>query len=241
MAERCRWIIEQYKFASTWGAEEIHRYGDEFELFLKESGHLCENELKTRLEDNPPIYSSRLASSEVNCTFLNFSAETKEEAKQRTLGFDALDFKSALTDPGLLRSTLALGIGLNQTNRMVNLIEQQQYVLTPDFALKLLILNERRKVRQNVIFCGNTGVGKTELMSLFSLVINSDSDILPDILYETSKLIYDSILHDDSRRRPVLRCAEFNQWARAIDPSKNKIKVIVYLIEVLIVQGGRND
>jgi hypothetical protein len=59
-----------------------------------------------------------------------------------------------------LRSHLAPGLGLLDTSRMINLIEQQKYVLTPDFALKLLILNERRKTQQNVILSGATGVGK---------------------------------------------------------------------------------
>jgi energy-coupling factor transporter ATP-binding protein EcfA2 len=65
---------------------------------------------------------------------------------------------------------------------MLPLLRQQGYVLTPDFALKLLLLNDTRKIAQNVVLCGDTGVGKTELLNIFALIINSDSKVIPDLL-----------------------------------------------------------
>jgi len=50
---------------------------------------------------------------------------------------------------------------------MIRNITQQKYVLTPDFAIKLLIINERRKIGRNIVFSGGTGVGKTETLDLF--------------------------------------------------------------------------
>jgi predicted ATPase len=124
------------------------------------------------------------------------------------------------------RASLTI-LGLVQTERMGRTITQQRYVLTPDFALKLLILNERRKVHQNVILSGNTGIGKTELMSLFSLVINSDSELLPDILFETSDFIFRSIIHDNTKPGYVLRHPKFAQYVRGKSPNYEcKVKVM---------------
>ena len=67
-----------------------------------------------------------------------------------------------------LRAKLAIGVNLERTNLMWNVVDLTKYVLTPDFALKLLVLNERRKVNSSVILCGGTGVGKTELLTFFS-------------------------------------------------------------------------
>lgn len=67
-----------------------------------------------------------------------------------------------------MRARLAIGVGLEQTNLMRNVVDLTNYVLTPDFALKLLVLNERLKVGASTILCGGTGVGKTELLNFFA-------------------------------------------------------------------------
>lgn len=67
-----------------------------------------------------------------------------------------------------LRACLASGVGLRETNRMRSVVDLTNYILTPDFALKLLVLYERRKIGVSTILCGGTGVGKTELLNFFS-------------------------------------------------------------------------
>jgi hypothetical protein len=80
-----------------------------------------------------------------------------------------------------LRSVMAPAYGLADSKVFTRLLRKKGYVLSTDFAVKLLILNERRRVRANVILSGDTGVGKSELFSTFATVVNADSDIIPDL------------------------------------------------------------
>ena len=110
---------------------------------------------------------------------LNYLTFKKIQVKNTT----TLTRTEALAYPALLRISLAPGLGLHDTGKMWNIIQQQGYVLTPDFAYKLLVLNEKRRAGLNVVLSGDTGVGKTEMLNLYSLAINSDSSIVADLLH----------------------------------------------------------
>ena len=72
-------------------------------------------------------------------------------------GLESVDLKTALENSARLRIDLALGLGLKDSSKMKELIDQLEYILTPDFAMRLLILNERRLIKQSVILSGDTG------------------------------------------------------------------------------------
>jgi hypothetical protein len=76
-----------------------------------------------------------------------------------------------------LRSSVGLLAGDSSIARKV--LIPKNYVLTPDFALKLMILNGKRKSGQNVIISGGTGVGKTELLHIFIELLNYSSHFRP--------------------------------------------------------------
>ncbi|KAL9656856.1 hypothetical protein ABK040_004390 [Willaertia magna] len=82
-----------------------------------------------------------------------------------------------------IRSTLSASLNLLNVP-MIDLCEKFNYLLTTDFAIKLLLLNERRKVNRSLILEGDTGCGKTEILRFFAEVLNNNSDIMPDIKYE---------------------------------------------------------
>ena len=64
----------------------------------------------------------------------------------------------------------ALNIRLN--NGRLNLIDEDNYVLTLDYALKMLNIHERFKCGVPVIIEGETGVGKTKLVEMLSKLWN---------------------------------------------------------------------
>ena len=66
----------------------------------------------------------------------------------------------------------ALGVPLDSTKHL-NAIVESNYVLTLDYALKMLDVNERRKCGVPVIIEGETGVGKTALIEVLSKLWNS--------------------------------------------------------------------
>ncbi len=72
---------------------------------------------------------------------------------------------------------------------MIHIINQLGYVLTPEFALRLLILHEKCSSNHSLVLSGDTGIGKTELLELFSALINSNTNQIPDILEEFRILV----------------------------------------------------
>eukprot|EP01088_Endostelium_zonatum_P014249 TRINITY_DN3042_c0_g1_i1.p1 TRINITY_DN3042_c0_g1~~TRINITY_DN3042_c0_g1_i1.p1 ORF type:complete len:4305 (+),score=884.29 TRINITY_DN3042_c0_g1_i1:1356-12917(+) len=82
---------------------------------------------------------------------------------------------------------------------MRNIIMHQNYVMTPTFANKLMIIDERRRCKQPIILSGDTGLGKTEMLSLYSLIINQDIQtkqgyVVADLLEETINFVENIIL-----------------------------------------------
>lgn len=56
-----------------------------------------------------------------------------------------------------LRDNLAPAFGLSDPRRLHRILSASRYVMSNDFAIKLLLLNERRRVGAPVILCGDTG------------------------------------------------------------------------------------
>ena len=52
------------------------------------------------------------------------------------------------------------------------LLHDNNYILTLDFVLKMLKIHERRKCKVPVVIEGETGVGKTALIEMLSLLWN---------------------------------------------------------------------
>ena len=88
-------------------------------------------------------------------------------------------------DPYLAR---AMGIRLQGESKRLSLIDNEKYVLTSDFVMKMININERRLCGVPVIIEGETGVGKTELMRILSL--------LWKIPYEINMERWKSIFHE---------------------------------------------
>ena len=65
----------------------------------------------------------------------------------------------------------ALNIPLSKDHRL-SPIDERQYVLTLDYTLKMLSINERYECGIPVIIVGETGVGKTALIEMLSQLWN---------------------------------------------------------------------
>ena len=70
----------------------------------------------------------------------------------------------------------ALNVPLSDNGRL-QLIDKSKYVLTLDYAVKMLNIHERYECGIPVILEGETGVGKTELLEMLNALWN-DSIVL---------------------------------------------------------------
>ena len=72
-------------------------------------------------------------------------------------------------------------------NKRLKLIDDSEYVLTPDFTMKMLNIHERHECGVPVIIEGETGVGKTALVEMLSKLWNQS--LLLEWSKEKSRLL----------------------------------------------------
>jgi hypothetical protein len=124
----------------------------------------------------------------------------------------AIDVAEARSNPGRLRQAFGLGLGLTDSSKMFRITSAMQYVLTPELALRLLQLHQFRSARRNCILSGRTGTGKTQLLNLYSLIVNSDSTLLPDIL----DLVPDAIKKIADDIPEIKSKPKYSEWYRSL-------------------------
>ena len=56
------------------------------------------------------------------------------------------------------------------------LLKKKGFVLTPDFAYKMMLVHERKKARIPLVIEGDTGVGKTFLLEMYAILLNKRAD-----------------------------------------------------------------
>lgn len=72
----------------------------------------------------------------------------------------------------VLDGYLARALGIKMTGNRLKDIDERKYVLTVDYALKMLDIHERYQCGIPVIIEGETGVGKTALVDMLSALWN---------------------------------------------------------------------
>lgn len=79
-----------------------------------------------------------------------------------------------------LAVTLARSLGV-PADDIRRTVQEQRYVMTKDYACKILAVHERKKSRITVVIEGETGVGKTEMLRIYSLLINNQSALVAQV------------------------------------------------------------
>jgi hypothetical protein len=75
-----------------------------------------------------------------------------------------------------LYNILAQAMGV-RTEQVEKTLEDAKYVLTKDYLIKLLFIREQWSAKVPTILQGLTGVGKTELLRVFSLLLNCSAQL----------------------------------------------------------------
>ena len=110
----------------------------------------------------------------------------------------------------------ALNIPLNKDDmgrKRLQCIDDNRFVLTLDFCLKLLSIHERVSCGVPCIMEGETGVSKTALTKMYSILINSQQR---SAALESTERDFDSLLGDLSRRYPSVNVEDHYGLAQKI-------------------------
>lgn len=81
---------------------------------------------------------------------------------------------------------MALGVPYNKETGHIDLLDEREYVMTLDYAVKMLTIHERRLCGVPVVIKGESGVGKTFLLETLSALWNHA--LLADLDLERSRL-----------------------------------------------------
>ncbi|KAH3767876.1 AAA+ ATPase [Pelomyxa schiedti] len=199
LADRCSWLLQYAKQQLLYQQEHdvskllsVHQL-----LFLFESDSLRLCTLTLDVSDQ--IYIAREHTHRLNFQGITLPTAivaakslpmltSGKEALPRDLVFTLEEAKSM---PARLRQQLQLSFGIEGLDRI---LRQHHYVLTPDFALKLLLIYDHMKAGQNLILCGGTGTGKTELLTVFSTLTNAHSKLFPNLFWKTKRFVLDRML-----------------------------------------------
>src|SRR5690606_4599715 len=122
-----------------------------FLTFLEEVRVFSMPKLGETLTTNPPTYVSLR-----NQIFpYDFSRLRLVELKNPPNTFGkVLTVRNMMENAGEFRSELGLALGLGDTARMIRIISLHNYILTPDFGLKLLLIHDRLSNGENLLLKG---------------------------------------------------------------------------------------
>ena len=177
-------------------------------LFIHESATLSDNSLQQNWSTISTPFTARYASADSTQFYiLCMSAESEAEKNLKSRNsYCGVSGAALRASPGILRSHFAPAFGINRTERLLIILKSQSYVLTPDFAVKMQVLFEKRRTKSPTILRGETGTGKTELLNMLSLLSNADIRLVPDMALELrnvlQKLVESGLLthHEASHR-----------------------------------------
>jgi hypothetical protein len=157
-----------------------------FHTFLRESGNLCSNKLRKSWSEFPHAFLLRgsedwtvvsldpeqLKTMPGNA-FIDDGLHSDRQMCKRELRASIPSFAS-LRDTETLGDLLAVALlgGDERAKRQLrNMVRGEQYVLTLDFVMKMIHIDDRRLARVPTIIMGETGVGKTSLLRMYSLIV----------------------------------------------------------------------
>ena len=142
-----------------------------FHHFVDESRYLCQADLRCTWLGCKQFFVIRDAGSD-GLSLLPWEPFNEEDSNLEMREFLALGrdtLNSAGTSPEEKYLQWAFGLKDGTVGR---LLAEKQFVLTKDFTYKLLMIHERRRSRQSLIIEGETGVGKTFLLDMYTILLN---------------------------------------------------------------------
>ena len=102
------------------------------------------------------------------------------------------------------------GLPITETRyKRLELVDANNYVLTLDYALKMINIHERRECGMPVIIEGETGVGKTELLKMLSKLWNYRYEAQLRHYKQKLKEILDSIKKSNSVQKLTILAFQF--------------------------------
>ncbi|KAH3767878.1 AAA+ ATPase [Pelomyxa schiedti] len=197
LSERCQWIVQQARErvkSSVTGVHQPPQFTLQilFNFLVEECYKLCRRTLDSEKQfyvtrESPSAAHHRVKIDELSTSpppaILAFMARRKFQPPKK---MDIIDTEIENLNTRLMKE-LGLTFGVKD---LKSILDKQHYVLTPDFALKLLLVYDHMLAKQNLTLCGGTGTGKSELMRVFCEIVNSHSQLVPDMARKIHRFLF---------------------------------------------------
>eukprot|EP01132_Coremiostelium_polycephalum_P003790 gene3790-4715_t len=221
MEERLKFLDDYYDYYLLVGRENSNSqsglltFEDLYYVLLLESVQLSDPNYSSArsIWDKPPMITSRFHKQIaavsgmppiIMCTINYIDFSRKGEDAKRVGGSHPLlgykvsglysQYEARIRQEEFRATIVANSFGVESRTMIVNdLCEQYGFVMTPDLALRLLILHDKIKNQRSLVLSGDTGVGKTYILIFYSLLINAMNEEIPDIIYSLKEQINDII------------------------------------------------
>eukprot|EP00029_Vermamoeba_vermiformis_P012995 TRINITY_DN7932_c0_g1_i1.p1 TRINITY_DN7932_c0_g1~~TRINITY_DN7932_c0_g1_i1.p1 ORF type:complete len:2355 (-),score=202.05 TRINITY_DN7932_c0_g1_i1:1135-8112(-) len=223
LAVRCKWIklfADNVITMSGTYAEGQFFFRQYMKYFIEEVAHYCN-------ANNSLAVTSLPVSLREDNSFTFVDCRQNISEKQVRLGsLHVTSIEEITAEPEKLLPSLALALGITDTARMINVIRQQRFTMTLDFVVKLLLLNDRRVAGQSIVFKGDTGLGKTETLDLFALLLNCNQALVPDIIANTVQFITKSVLQSKEIKTP-------ESWSKHVEKLSQANPTVTDILSVI--------
>ena len=124
--------------------------------------------------------------------------------------------------------SMALGVPYNEATGHIDLLDKKEYVMTLDYAVKMLTIHERRLCGVPVVIKGESGVGKTFLLETLSSLWNHA--LLADLELKRSRL--KDALNDDLSE--AINSTSYASKAKEIDDALNNEVMSIDTLKFII-------
>ena len=171
MERRCRALDESCYFNFNTGFSNLG--STLISAMLDETNTMCKAARKFT-EENLVLIIYDTADSNASFDFLCLHPHKIDKGRKNRLERIGFEIPSLweINQRTVLDRRLSKAFGIKLQEGRLSLIDRHEYVLTPDYAVKMFAMNERRHCGVPVIIEGETGVGKTKLMEMLSLLWN---------------------------------------------------------------------
>ena len=83
--------------------------------------------------------------------------------------------------PPTLRACVAPAFGMEDTSALLSTLEDCGHLLTPESLIRIMHMHGRRMLGASVIYEGETGVGKSQNLKLYSQLINANTSLFANL------------------------------------------------------------
>ena len=151
-----------------------------FQLFIREALDIASDAMCLPETFVSTIRPARVEEFEVLITTVDKNSKFYQHLSSQFMESKALFIRDGVI-PAEIRACVAPAFGIDDTSSLLSTLEDCGHLLTPESLVRILHMHGRRMLGASVIYEGETGVGKSQNLKLYSLLINANNSVFTNL------------------------------------------------------------